>query len=59
MLKSQTSVFGNNNDGLLDDDNHVDCQHVLQFEGGSSGVIVKGRTRWLPKCANKVETSEH
>ncbi|KAL8206209.1 hypothetical protein R6Q57_009760 [Mikania cordata] len=63
VLKSLTLVMGGgNNDGLVDS-NHVECQHVLLFEGGSDGVpggeIVKGRTEWRPKYGNRVSNTDH
>ncbi|KAD0916814.1 hypothetical protein E3N88_43554 [Mikania micrantha] len=63
VLKSLTSVMGGGNNGGLVDSNHVDCQHVLLFEGGSDGVpggeIVKGRTEWRPKYGNRVKNIDH
>ncbi|KAL4571548.1 hypothetical protein LXL04_018309 [Taraxacum kok-saghyz] len=50
-LKSLTSVLGDSGSG------HVDCQHVLLFQGGGGGgggEIVKGRTGWRKKYANHV-----
>ncbi|XP_071689304.1 palmitoyl-acyl carrier protein thioesterase, chloroplastic-like [Rutidosis leptorrhynchoides] len=44
VVQSQTLVLENDNSS-----ERVDCQHQLQFEGGSSGVILKGMTIWRPK----------
>ncbi|KAK9055072.1 hypothetical protein SSX86_026152 [Deinandra increscens subsp. villosa] len=59
VLKSLTSVAG----GGIDDSNHVDCQHVLLFEGGSDGApggeVVKGRTEWRQKCKNQIRNTDH
>lgn len=59
VLKSLTSVLGGGDDGGMADSNHVDCQHVLQFEGGSGGEIVKGRTGWRPKYENQIRSIDH
>uniref|UniRef100_UPI001CB992DA acyl-[acyl-carrier-protein] hydrolase FATB2, chloroplastic-like n=1 Tax=Erigeron canadensis TaxID=72917 RepID=UPI001CB992DA len=48
VLQSQTCIL-KSNDGVVDYKD-VECQHRLQLEGGSCGVIVKGRTHWRPKC---------
>lgn len=54
-LKSLTSVLGNGN-GIGDSGSgHVDCQHVLQFQGGGGGEIVKGRTGWRPRYENQIK----
>ncbi|XP_071689300.1 palmitoyl-acyl carrier protein thioesterase, chloroplastic-like [Rutidosis leptorrhynchoides] len=45
VLQSQTFVSETNNTSRI-----VDCQHLLQLEGDNSSVIVKGITRWRPKC---------
>ncbi|XP_071689305.1 palmitoyl-acyl carrier protein thioesterase, chloroplastic-like [Rutidosis leptorrhynchoides] len=44
LLQSQTFVLETDNTSGT-----VDCQHLLQFEGESSGVIMKGMTIWRPK----------
>ncbi|KAI3709502.1 hypothetical protein L2E82_39264 [Cichorium intybus] len=51
VLQSLTSLLSNNNGGT-GDSSHVDCQHLLRLEGGG-GEIVKGRTKWRPKYANR------
>ncbi|XP_071737239.1 palmitoyl-acyl carrier protein thioesterase, chloroplastic-like [Rutidosis leptorrhynchoides] len=48
VLQSLTSLLGDVNG----DPNHVDCQHLLRLENGG-GEIVKGRTKWRPKYANR------
>ncbi|XP_024966610.1 palmitoyl-acyl carrier protein thioesterase, chloroplastic-like isoform X2 [Cynara cardunculus var. scolymus] len=53
VLKSLTSVIG------IADSNHVDCQHVLRFESGGDGEIVKGRTAWRPKYKDPVRSIGH
>ncbi|XP_071689309.1 palmitoyl-acyl carrier protein thioesterase, chloroplastic-like [Rutidosis leptorrhynchoides] len=45
VLQSQTFVSETN-----DASGTVDCQHLLQFEGGSNGVILKAMTTWRPTC---------
>lgn len=47
VLQSLTSVLGNN----VDNPETVECQHLLRLEGGDE--IVKGRTEWRPKLANR------
>nr|GMC68666.1 palmitoyl-acyl carrier protein thioesterase, chloroplastic [Ipomoea batatas] len=47
VLQSLTSVLGNN----VDNPETVECQHLLRLEGGDE--IVKGRTAWRPKLANR------
>ncbi|KAI7742392.1 LOW QUALITY PROTEIN: hypothetical protein M8C21_033278, partial [Ambrosia artemisiifolia] len=61
VVKSLTSVLGgggsgsgdDDHNGGIDDSNHVDCQHVLLYEGGGDsalgGEIVKAQTKWRPK----------
>lgn len=57
VLKSLTSVLGSNGGGIADSNsNHVDCQHVLLFESGGEGEIVKGRTAWRPKYKDGVRS---
>lgn len=53
VLQSLTSLLGGDSGGLLAADPiNVDCQHLLRLEGGG-GEIVKGRTKWRPKYANR------
>lgn len=51
MVQSLTSVSGNGA-GDLANPGYVECQHLLRLEGGAE--IVKGRTEWRPKCANRI-----
>ncbi|KAI3513769.1 hypothetical protein L1887_11916 [Cichorium endivia] len=54
-LKSLTSVLGGGKGGIADSDSdHVDCQHVLLFQGEGGGEIVKGRTEWRPKYEKQI-----
>lgn len=50
VLQSLTSILGNNVDNPANPEN-VECQHLLRLEGGDE--IVKGRTEWRPKHANR------
>ncbi|KAI3771560.1 hypothetical protein L6452_02725 [Arctium lappa] len=60
VLKSLTSVLGSNGGGIADSNsNHVDCQHVLLFESGGEGEIVKGRTAWRPKYKDGIRSIGH
>lgn len=64
VVKSLTSVLGGGgDDGGIADSDHVDCQHVLQFEDGSGGPvgseIVKGMTQWRPKYENQIRNIDH
>ncbi|CAL5443123.1 unnamed protein product [Camellia sinensis] len=53
VLQYLTTVSGGGV-GSLVDPGYVECQHLLQLEGGAE--IVKGRTEWRPKYANCVGT---
>nr|XP_043626167.1 palmitoyl-acyl carrier protein thioesterase, chloroplastic-like [Erigeron canadensis] len=49
VLQSHTFVMGTDDNGdEITDDDHVDCQHLLQLDIGG-GEIMKGRTRWRLK----------
>lgn len=63
VLQSLTSLLSNGGTGaggneMVDPNNHVDCQHLLRLEGGG-GEIVKGRTKWRPKYANRFKSIDH
>lgn len=55
VLQSLTSMVGNG--GGMADPHDVDCQHLLRLAGGGGGEIVKGRTKWRPKYANRFRSS--
>ncbi|XP_071697500.1 palmitoyl-acyl carrier protein thioesterase, chloroplastic-like [Rutidosis leptorrhynchoides] len=61
VVKSLTSILGDGGD--MADFDHVDCQHVLQFDGGSDGPaggeIVKGMTQWRPKYVNQIRNIDY
>ncbi|XP_027173465.1 palmitoyl-acyl carrier protein thioesterase, chloroplastic [Coffea eugenioides] len=50
VVQSLTSVLGNGV-GDMAISGYVECQHLLRLEGGAE--IVKGRTVWRPKYANR------
>lgn len=52
VLQSLTKVLGNGI-GNLADSGHIECQHLLRLEGGAE--ILKGRTLWRPKHANRID----
>ena len=51
VVQSLTSVLGNGV-GDMAISGYVECQHLLRLEGGAE--IVKGRTVWRPKYANRI-----
>ncbi|KAI3446949.1 hypothetical protein Pfo_003614 [Paulownia fortunei] len=51
VLQSLTSVV-DKGVGDLANSGFVECQHLLRLEGG--GEIVKGRTQWRPKYADRI-----
>lgn len=51
VLQSLTSVL-ENGVGDMASSGYVECQHLLRLEGGAE--IVKGRTEWRPKYANRI-----
>ncbi|KAI3506954.1 hypothetical protein L1887_21616 [Cichorium endivia] len=62
-LKSITLVLGDGKAKIVDSDhggiadsdsNHVDCRHLLLFQGDGGGEIVKGRTERRPEYENQI-----
>ncbi|KAM0017620.1 putative oleoyl-[acyl-carrier-protein] hydrolase [Helianthus debilis subsp. tardiflorus] len=54
VVQSRTFVIGTDNGEIANRD-HVGCEHLLQLEvgGGSGDRIMKGRSRWRSKYAEK------
>ncbi|GAA0172319.1 esterase [Lithospermum erythrorhizon] len=50
VVESLTSVTGNAADDLASS-GYIECQHLVRLESGAE--IVKGRTEWRPKNANR------